>query len=195
MTVCSTRLSFVLKPRFFSVWLTTSATLFGARAAESTDDLQRFRAGVLAARVAGELHVLFGDRHVALRVFVVVDLRPRAARRLLRSPGCRARGSASSRSSPVLPPRALFIASRSSRRPERLAQVDVLERPVAVVDRDVAVARAAPARSAAGCGTVACASLTIGCAGVSVWTMSLPSSTWRPITFGSPPIEMLIWFR
>src|SRR6185437_12551841 len=45
------------------------------------DDLQRFRAGVLAARVTGELHVLFRDLHVAFAVFVVVHLRTGEATR------------------------------------------------------------------------------------------------------------------
>ena len=39
------------------------------------DDLKHLAAGVFAARVAGQFHVLFGDFDVALRVFVVVELR------------------------------------------------------------------------------------------------------------------------
>ena len=71
----STRVNLVLKPRLFSVELTISASC-SAGSPFAPTIVDGFPAGVLAARVAGELDVLFGDRHVAFGVFVEVHLGP-----------------------------------------------------------------------------------------------------------------------
>ncbi len=142
--MCSTRLSFVLKPSFSSVLLTASATLF-AGAEESPTTCSVSRPGVFPARITGELHVLFGDRHVAGRVFVVVDLRARIPAGFFEAGDAvpeEVRHHVGDGLAAAQPVERFAIG----RRPQRLAQVDVLERAVAVVDRDVAVSRAAAGR-------------------------------------------------
>ena len=84
ITDWSTSVKFVLKPRLWTALVDDRRVLVG-RVAGRADDLDVVAAGVLAARVARQLHVLRGHRQVAGGVLVVVDLRAGVAARLGRS--------------------------------------------------------------------------------------------------------------